>query len=48
MLEIVPVGVIVFPSSGITGNLAGKQSGARSPERRVSAAFLSRHWYFLL
>ena len=45
ILDIVPAGVIVFPGSGITGNLADKakkpwHSRPRSPGgRRVSAAF---------
>ena len=47
MLEIVPVGVIVFPGSGITANLADKVKKPRHPRsrspggRRVSAAFLT-------
>ena len=31
MLDIVAVGVIVFPGSGITGNLAGKTKRLRIP-----------------
>ena len=44
MLEVLPIGVIVFPGSGIQDNLADKATQARHPgvavrhERRVSAA----------
>jgi len=31
MLEILPTGVVVFPGSGITGNLADKAKKLRIP-----------------
>jgi hypothetical protein len=46
MLEIVPAGVIVFPGSGIPGNLADKARRSASPFSIIGKAARKRLFSF--